>query len=229
MPRRPNTKPTNIYWLIDTRPETIASGWPIGKPFYCGKTVKTPEARLGEHRQDARRHSTRKASVAITAVGDFIAVRTMEIVPVSSDWCDRERHWIKLIRHLNPDCVNSADGGSGVPGWIAPPEFGAKIRAANTGRKHSAETRAKMKMLWQSHPERRAKLSAAAQKRTYSVETRAKISAAKKGTKLTSETREKMSAVRKGRKHSTTTRQKMSASATHWRAAERAKRRLTNY
>lgn len=118
MPRRKNTRPTIIYWLLDTRPEIIAKGWLIGEPFYCGKTVDTTERRLHGHRADAATRPFGKVSARILECGDFVRIETMEIVPPDQDWCERERHWISVIRFSFPDSVNVSDGGSRSPGWV---------------------------------------------------------------------------------------------------------------
>lgn len=171
MPRRPNTKPTNIYWLVDTRPETIASGWPVGKPFYCGKTVHSVERRFAGHKCDALKYPTRPISRALLKCGNDIQVKLIEIVPINIDWTVRERHWIRLLRYLNPECANVSNGGDGPAGMIhteaarkrmslakqnckdetrrklseyaknRPPEVLAKIGAASRGRVDSDETR----------------------------------------------------------------------------------------
>lgn len=145
--RRKNTRPTLIYWLLDIRPETIAAGWPVGKPFYCGKTVSTTNDRLRGHRECARRFPAREISKRLAACGEHVSVLTMETVPVEGDWRARERHWIKILRFSFPDVANISAGGHGTVGMVHSAETRAKIstsKAGKPGKPRSAETRAKI-------------------------------------------------------------------------------------
>lgn len=202
MPRAPNTKPTSIYWLIDIRPETVASGWSSGKPFYCGKTVSSAARRLQSHVYTARQWPKRKLSLALQDVGCGFAMRIMEVVPHETDWCERERHWIKMLRHLNPDCANVSDGGQGPPGYVPTAEHRAKLRVTSTGRKHSEAALAKMRQprrpkLWVFSPEHRAKLSRANKTSPKAIAQRAELQASLKGREFSAEHRANMSAARK--------------------------------
>src|ERR1700756_1258235 len=119
MPRRKNDRFTFIYWIADTRPEVIAQGFALGKPFYCGKTVYEPEKRLFDHMgRDSRRFPHRPIAKRLVECNGHVAIRVMEEVPVGEDWAARERYWISVIRRLYPDCVNVADGGEGGAGCI---------------------------------------------------------------------------------------------------------------
>jgi hypothetical protein len=160
MPRQPNTLPTTIYWLVDTRPETIANGWSNGYPFYCGKTIFSAEKRLVEHYATAVKHPHRAIAAWIRGCGKHICVQIMETVPTDKDWAERERYWIATLRLLWPLCANTTNGGQGALGLVHPresverraakhrglkrtPETRAKIGAASKGRKHSAESKAR--------------------------------------------------------------------------------------
>jgi hypothetical protein len=118
MPRKPNTRPTNIYWLYDMRSETIAVFGPRGQPFYCGKTVYAPERRFCNHRHEVSKHPNRPISRRIVECGPYVRVSTIEIVPVGDNWVDREQWWIRALRLVNPLCVNVSAGGQGVPGMV---------------------------------------------------------------------------------------------------------------
>lgn len=115
MPPRKSLKPTDIYWLVDMRPETIAAGWPNGKPFYCGKTVRGIEVRLKQHKSETKKSPNRKVCKIILTCGEFLQTRHMETVSEHHFWVEREIFWIKQLRLLNPDCANvkNAGGGSG--------------------------------------------------------------------------------------------------------------------
>lgn len=219
MPRIPNVRPTNIYWLFDMRPETLAVH-PLGWPFYCGKTVLNVAHRLSNHRHYAFTHPNRKLSEKLAECGDHVRIEAMEIVPPEISWSDRERFWIYSLRTLYPGCLNVSDGGAGAPGNVHSVETRKKISTAHKGKKFSAETVAKM-VAWRKgrslSPEHRAKLSAALKGRKRDAEHCAKLSAAltgKKGVKPSAETRAKRSASLKGRIISPEHRAKIAASNT---------------
>lgn len=205
--RRPNARPTVIYWLFDTRTNT---------PFYCGKTVIPPAHRLAQHKRDAVKGRT-KIHAAVRDCGDSIVIHPMEIVLPGDDWGAREKRWIQILRHTNPNLCNTADGGAGTPGRIVSAETRAKIVEGNLGRKHSAETRAKLSAIGkgkkrsvESVEKGRAKMIG----RKLSAEHIAKVVAANKGKKRkphSAETRAKISAGNKGKVLSAETRQRMRA------------------
>lgn len=200
MARRPNTRPTNIYWLVDTR---------TGVPWYCGKTVDKPTTRLSHHFSEATRAPNRPVLHWLVDLGrGNVRIDTMEVVPAGGDWVAREKHWIADLRLINPNCLNVCDGGSGAPGYVATAETLERMRAVQIGRKHTAEictiisvaTGQRMKC-----PEQRARISAALKGRVYSPETLVKMSAAQKARFAKKplvhlpETRAKMSASAKRR------------------------------
>lgn len=217
MARRPETRPTLIYWLIDMRPETIAAGWHSGYPFYCGKTVVLPIRRLVQHRHTAVEYPRRQLSVAIRECGEHVRVQTMEVISPEIDWRARERYWIELLKFSFPERnANVSKGGDGCPGFVHRPESIAKMR----GRKVSSETRVKMGA-WQKGRQpsvatlekmkaarkgrklsvaHRANLSVAGAKRKWSAETCAKISAAKRGKQFSAEHLASLRTARQGRK-----------------------------
>lgn len=126
MPRRPSTRPTLIYWLVDMRPSVLATH-PAGYPFYCGKTVDTVAQRLRGHRKDALKHPDRKLTSRLFACGEHIRIVTVEVVPIDGDWAERERSWIRVLRFSFPDNANSADGGAG---WVPSAEQRARMSHA---------------------------------------------------------------------------------------------------
>jgi len=214
MRRRPNNRPTVIYWLVDAR---------TGVPFYCGKTVLEPAQRLYAHRQEART-GARPVHAKVRECGEHVRMDRVDTVPVGGNWVDREKFWIRVLRAVNTNCCNVADGGAGTPGRIVStesrekmsawqrgrkltPEHRAKIREFMTGRTWPAERvermRAKMKGRRLS-PEHCAKISENNRGRPNklkgvprSTEIKAKISAANKGRIITAEHRAKISAASK--------------------------------
>lgn len=187
MPRRPNTLPTSIYWLYDMRVETVALGYPTGFPFYCGKTVHGVGERLSDHRYTATKFPKRKLSRMLVTCGEFVRTEVKEIVPVEGKWADRERSWIRTLRHINSNCCNVSNGGDGPAGMIHSAETREKLRIISTGRKMPP-----------GHGEKIAQKTRG-QKRT--PETRARMGAAQSGKTITQEYRDKISATLTGYKH----------------------------
>lgn len=206
MVRRSNTRPTLIYWLIDTRTNV---------PFYCGKTVRTPAQRFDGHKHDAT-SGERPVNRKIRECGSHVKMHVMETVPLGGDWVAREKRWIWLLRGINPDACNVSDGGTGVPGWVPSAETRSKISAANAARVMSDETRAKISafMMGRVQPaESLARMRATLTGRNLSPEHCAKISKAKRGRPgkpHSAERRAKISAGNKGKKRSPETIARMS-------------------
>lgn len=132
--RRPNTRSTLIYWLIDTR---------TNQPFYCGKTVNSAHQRRLNHKYEAAK-GTRKVHARVRECGENFRIQVMETVLPDGDWSAREKHWIYLLRGSFPDNCNSADGGAGAPGRIVKDETRAKISAASKRQRHTPEAKAKI-------------------------------------------------------------------------------------
>lgn len=142
MPRIQNVRAVLIYWILDTRPEKMAI-WPGGEPFYCGKTVQTPNKRLQEHRFTASLYPNRPTSKRIVECGKHLTLIIVETVPPGENWVARETHWIKILR-FSFGGTNISDGGTGVPGYVQSAAAIAKSRAAKIGKPRSSETRAKI-------------------------------------------------------------------------------------
>lgn len=212
--RRPNTRPTLIYWLIDTR---------TNQPFYCGKTVNSAHQRFLNHKSEAVK-GTRKVHARVRECGEHFRIQVMETVSPDRDWSDREKQWIRLLRSLFPDNCNTADGGAGAPGRVLSEktkaklsarfkgkpmhsdETKAKLAAIGTGRKYSAETIEKRRKKMKGRkltPEQRAAISARSKARFAGPDgarLREEISRRRKGVKASEETRAKLSAAKRGRK-----------------------------
>lgn len=190
MPRIPNTRPTAIYWLYDTRPETLIA-WPNGRPFYCGKTVHDVSRRLRQHEYDACR-CDRRVSKWMTLCRGFVRLETVEIVQPGDNWRAREQFWVQTIRVLHGADANMSNGGEGAAGLVFSPEHRAKIAEACRRRIISAETRAKISALRKGRPTTTG--------RKHSPETIAKMRAAAIGRKQSSDTIAKRVASRLRRK-----------------------------
>jgi hypothetical protein len=171
MPRRPNARPTLIYWLFDMRLQAIVQ-CPRGRPFYCGKTVFEPHVRLNQHRAAANKHRHRPVAKWINSCGDFVRIQVMESVPITADWVEREKHFIATLRFLYPGGANVTEGGQGTTGNIMSMETRAKIGLSKVGKKRKPFS-----------IDHSARLSAALRGREISSEHRAKIAMSKIGKK----------------------------------------------
>lgn len=221
--RRPNTRSTSIYWLVDTR---------TNRPFYCGKTVLPLSTRLTQHKYEAA-HGNRKVHAKVRECGDHVRIHLMETVPPGEDWGEREKRWIYLLRQTQFETYNSANGGAGVPGRITSDETKARLSALFKGKfTHTVETRAKLSAIGmgrkrsrESVEKGRAKMlgrkltpeqHAALRERNKMLfagprgdELRAIISRRRKGIPVSEETRAKLSAAHRGRKHTDATKEKL--------------------
>lgn len=205
--------------------------WTLEDPSRCFNVGKGRKCR--PHSKNDRNH---KWHHNVKRLGLRVEVC---IGPVTEDeawtW---EKENIKLMgtrsnNHVHNDDTdigcNFTDGGEGGSGRVKSLEERAKLSKAHLGKKHTAETRAKLSEASRNpSPETRAKLRAARFGRIVTSETRAKLSIANKGHTLSpeqrakiskavsnpsSETRAKMSAAHKGKKHTAKTRAKMSEAA----------------
>lgn len=146
MPRQKNTRPTQIYWLVDTR---------TGLPFYCGKTVAPLHKRLKDHRNVSRREPHLPVSQKFRECDGQITIHLIETVPPENDWCAREKRWIEILRGSFPECLNVASGGEGAPGYVFSVTHRAKLSAGNRQRTYtpwSAESRAIMSKIQRGKP-----------------------------------------------------------------------------
>lgn len=173
------------------RPEMIATGHSDGKPFYCGKTVKIPERRLDQHRH----RRTSRVGARLQECGNFVRIKTVEIVPIEQDWIARERFWIRTLRLFHPDCLNVSDGGEGPAGVIYSAEVRARMSAAHLGKVNSLESIARgaaKRRGKKRTPEQIAKTAAGRRGKSHSLEARAKMRAAHLGKVIPPEQRAKM-------------------------------------
>lgn len=219
MPRRPNARPTNIYWLIDMRSETISTDWPNGKPFYCGKTVQSATKRLTGHRLTAVHFPTRRISQALIECGQYVRVHVVEVVPSTHDWAMRERSWISILRYVNPSCANVSNGGDGAVGMIHSDESRRKMSIAKSNCK--PETRRKLSEYASNRPpDVLAKIGAAGRGRVDSEETRRRRSESHLGLVKSPETCERIRVSKLNQ--SPETGRKISAAKTGYKYSEEA-------
>lgn len=146
---------------------------------YVGQTRQAIKGRWREHRNSAfsneASYATRTAIArAMRKYGlEAFEFSIIEECPVDS-LDEREVHWIARLGTFVPSGYNMTTGGGN---GLRAPEIGAKISAANKGRRKT--------------PEWRAKLSAAHKGKKLSEAQKAQISAVQKGRKQSPETIEK--------------------------------------
>lgn len=225
------TRLTTIYTLSD--PET-------GEVRYVGKTIMPLSDRLIKHIYSARIGINHRCCWihSLLDKGLIPIIQPIES-GVIEKWAERECFWISYYRDRGTKLVNGTDGGDGAPGLKHTDESIEKMRISHLGKKASAETRTKMKVLRSDQeyrkrisdkmkgiklsddarakikdamntPECKKKISISSKGRSLSVESRVKISSALKGRKRPDDVRAKISAAHIGIKPSAETRALMS-------------------
>jgi len=178
---------------------------PSGK-FYVGMTQRDEVWRFYAHKN---LKTARPLSHAVQKYGWENFKR--EIVFRSSDKNELVAKEIELIAAYNcmvPHGYNCTAGGEGITRMKRPPHVVEALRKANTGKKASDKTRAKLRA---AHIKTGPRNSFTGRKHT--PESLAKMSAAKLGQGHTDETRAKMSRSRMGRSVSDETRAKLKRAA----------------
>jgi group I intron endonuclease len=214
-------RPVYIYTLSDPRTHRVR---------YVGKSTD-PRERWRQHWSRARACRNHR-ECWLKGLRDAGLKPVVSVIETCSeiDWKARECYWIAHYRQLFPDLLNITDGGDGLENPTE--ETRAKISASLRGKKHSEETREKMRQaqierykdpsarakLSESHknqppksPEARAKISAAHKGKEISPEVRAKVSEGLKAYYSIPENRQKNSAAHAGQKVTAEARAKISA------------------
>jgi hypothetical protein len=190
-------KTTHIYALTD--PDT-------GDVRYVGK-ADNPSDRHRKHMLPSalaircRRTSWLKGLIN---AGKKPGMEVLETVP-DSQWKERECYWIEFYRALGVNLVNTARGGTGgvKPEWVTA-EWRAKQSKAQTGKKQSAESIAKMvatRVGVPRKPETIAKMSAAHKGKRPSAQCEAARLKAITGKKHSAEHKQKIGAASKGNRY----------------------------
>lgn len=155
---------------------------------YIGVTSRGLVSRLRRHCYDARAQrkegSALHAAIRRYGAGAF----SIEKIGEALDWPSllaMERAAIALYATFVPTGYNLTLGGEGMLGLVKSEDTRRKIAAGNTGKRHTAE--------------HRAKISAAHKGKIVSAESRAKQSAARRGMRFTEEHRAALAASHKGK------------------------------
>src|ERR1700676_239826 len=120
----------------------------INGKMYVGQTCQTLEKRWTGHRHPNNYKSHFHFAIKKHGAGSF-EIETLVTVQTKLEMDYYERELIKFLDLKNPDKgYNLTDGGEGSPGVVLSEERKRKIGEvavrANTGRKHSIETRQKV-------------------------------------------------------------------------------------
>lgn len=107
----------------------------VNGKVYVGKTEKSVEDRLYEHKGYARRGGKFRLSQAMRKHSvDSFSILAIEVVS-NDDASDRERFWIAHYKSKDYNHgYNMTDGGEGTPGILMTPERIAKQRASQQAR-----------------------------------------------------------------------------------------------
>lgn len=130
-----NCKPTYIYALVDPRNDTIR---------YVGKTVQI-RVRYKQHCQPmSNSRNSYKRNWLKSLLPLIPRIEILETVPIGGNWVEREIFWISYCKFLGYKLTNLTKGGDGLLGYVFTDEHRAKMSIANTGKKQSEETLAKL-------------------------------------------------------------------------------------
>ena len=107
---------------------------------YVGQTIHTVQERWAKHL--CKNSGCVALKGAISKYGkDNFDVRIIDEAKTQSELDDKERFWIEYLNTLSPNGYNLTSGGNHV---TFTEEVKNKIRVANTGKRHSEETKAKI-------------------------------------------------------------------------------------
>lgn len=156
-----------IYGLHDPR---------TGELRYIGKSDRPLERLSNQIQERAATHRCHWIQ-SLRNLGLRPVQTIIDAVPPGADWQSVERAYIAGAKLAGCRLTNGTDGGDGVPGLSD--EAKARMRAANVGRKASAETRARMsaarKGKFLHTPEWRVLMSEKMRDREFSPEHRDRI------------------------------------------------------
>lgn len=150
----------SIYVLIDPRSNEVR---------YVGWSSDV-RARFGAHLREAKRARTHKERwiAGLLAAGLRPICEVVE-TGLGEGWADAERRQIADYRAAGARLTNATDGGDGISGYRATPEYRARLSAMRkgrpaspasvegarrfwTGRKHTADARENMRRAQRAYP-----------------------------------------------------------------------------
>lgn len=131
-PLEPNNGWTYIYGLIDPETEEIR---------YVGKSIR-PTQRLQNHMNEVSNCHRSHWLQSLKRRGLKPELMILESVHGEWPWQESERYWIKRLKDAGCRLTNNTSGGDGVSDL--PPETREKMRQTWLGRKHRPETLIKL-------------------------------------------------------------------------------------
>lgn len=176
-----------IYALVDSRSPGLFR--------YVGKTARSPEARLRDHANRARRGGETHRCAWFRSVlnaGAQVSAVTLEAC-TEAELNGREMSWIAELRAMGHKLTNHTDGGDGSTNMDD--AVRAKLRSFRLGRTTPPETRQKISASLKGRPSptlgtkhteaSREKMRASAQRIPRTEEVKLKIANTKRGVKRT--------------------------------------------
>ena len=155
------------------------------KVRYVGQTIDLNK-RMNSHINYSKNHSTHKANWINSLLKENLEPNIMVLEECdSNDVNDREIYWIKRFRDSGHNLTNSTNGGEGTVGHIFSDEHRRKLSESSKGRKHSKETKNKIRNIMISD-------NSPVKGRIFSDEHRRKLSESSKGRKHSKETKNKI-------------------------------------
>ena len=206
--------------------------------IYIGQTVTTLHIRIQRHKS----YGNWPIQRAIRKYGlDSFEFTVIDTATSHQELNDKEIYWIAHYNCKAPHGYNLTDGGGGISGWKATPEFRDKISKANKGKVRTPEMRARLsaaKLGVKMSPETCAKRSIIQTGKKLSQATIDKLREAGKrwreanpgallGRIQSEETRRKIGAAHKGRKHSPESREKCRIANTGKRHSPESRKKMS--
>lgn len=111
---------------------------------YIGKTKGELEFRLNSHLKEKAKCHRFYWIQKLLKINQKPIIELIDVVP-ESEWQFWEKYWISQIKTWGFNLTNSTDGGDGLDGFKHSKETIEKLRLINTGKKHSEETKTKLK------------------------------------------------------------------------------------
>jgi group I intron endonuclease len=113
----------------------------VSRKVYIGITTRDVNKRIVEH------------LVSNTYFGNALRKYglqsfTISVIDSANDWktlCGKEKYWIAFYDCRTPKGYNITTGGEGVSGYVFTEEMRKHLSEMNTGKKHSEETKQKMR------------------------------------------------------------------------------------
>lgn len=120
---------------------------------YIGKTINSADQRLKGHIKSAKLgREKRPVNDWIIKYGpNNISTSVLDEADTEDELFALEMWWISIFKKYNISLLNLTDGGPGCAGWTVDGQFRKKISTIVKGRKHSEETKEKIRQKSKLH------------------------------------------------------------------------------